>query len=218
MHAPAAALGRACAALLMCFCLAAVASGCRPEPPPPREPFIAPIATPTPTPTMTPTPTPTPTAATIPPVAGLIPIVHAQVLLSEAEYNDAWQQGFSAYRMIDGTIIALDYTQPLPEAVSADIQLLLNAIGADAADTTDGTPRIEATQTLAFDAASTGKKVAMVRLSLVKGQLQWVSLTSEMGWRMQNAPDLATLMARLQVRIEADGDPADWVVFVGPAA
>lgn len=218
MHPPAAALGRTCVALLMCCALAVGASGCRPEPPAAAEPFIAPIASPTPTPTATPTPTPTPTAASSPPISGLIPIAHAQVLLSEAEYNDAWQQGFSAYRMVDGTIIALDYTQPVPETVTADIQSLLNAIGADAADTADGAPRIEATQTLAFDAASTGKKIAMVRLSMVKGQLQWVSLTSEMGWRMQVEPDVGALMARLKARIETEGDLAEWMIFVGPAA
>lgn len=144
--------------------------------------------------------------------------MHGQALASEAEYNDAWQQGLSAYRMTDGTIIALDHTQPLPEAVTADIQSLLNAIGVDAADTADGVPRIEATQELAFDAASTGKKVAMVRLSIVRGQLQWVSLTSEMGWRMQVAPDMESLMVKLNARIAADDAPTDWMIFVGPAA
>lgn len=213
----AAAVGRSCAALLACVALTVGVTGCRPEPVI-AQPFIAPIG-PSASPTVTPTPTPTATPSAVsPPISDLITIVHGQLLASEAEYNDAWQQGLSAYRMIDGTIIALDPAQPLPEAVTADIQSLLNAIGADTADTTDGVPRIEATQELAFDSASTGKKIAMVRLSTVRGKLQWVSLTSEMGWRMQVAPDLDALMTLLNTRIAADEDAADWVVFVGPAA
>lgn len=94
-------------------------------------------------------------------------ISHGELIQTPEQWELLWSTGFGYYGESDGDYVAIDPSQTLPNNVSSDIQKRLDAIDVDGLDSKDGTIGLQAAQGLAYDVASTGKKVVMIQYSVL---------------------------------------------------
>lgn len=185
--------------------IALALTGCTPTSDPAEPPDPAPAVTAAPVETPAPAPVETEAPAPVLPATGeTIP----------AEAADTLPDGYRAYPMADGTLIALKEGDPLPAPVVADIAAPVSAMTATVGKDDSGSLAVTDAAKRAF-ATAIGKAGinAVVVYRMWSGEGIW-------RYQMYGAPiikpapvDKATVMAAAQAHVAAQTDPTKWTVI-----
>lgn len=134
----------------------------------------------------------------------------------------ALPDGFRAYKMPDQSLVAVSQDQPLPPAVRADLQNIVQTAITPSSDV--NAPRVEVNQTRTFideTFAGTGKYVIVIMQTAVwdpatrTNKYRWAALDTAPGMPANiNSGNESDVQSRIQASIDSTGQADRYEIFV----